>query len=209
MSRKSKAAEFLQQGYDITVTGRNVQVTDSMKDYAMEKISKIDKFSNRIIDVSVTMKIQKLDHRVDIIIDVDHIKIKSHASTTQMYASIDMAVDKIQRQLTRYKSRIQEHQAKSVATIDMNVNILQAPKEEELVNDEIEDETQKKIIDQYRPHEIVQRKTIPLKMLNQGEAVMKMDLSGDSFLIFRAEENRKIKVIYRRNDGNYGIIETE
>lgn len=209
MSRKSKAAAFVDEEYSLAVTGRNFQVTDAIKSYLIEKISKIEKFNLRILDILATMEKQKLDHRIDIVVKVDHIKIKSHADTTDMYASIDLAVDKLQAQLRKYHSRIREHHGKGVAAIDMNVNVLR-PSEEDIldVNGEIEAINQRDLIDSYR-HEIVQRETLPLKVLTYDEAIMKMDLSGDIFLIFRNEEDMKLKVIYRRNDGNYGVIEPE
>lgn len=211
MSRKSKAAEFIQEEYSVNVTGRNVQVTDAMKAYALEKISKIERFSIRIIDIAVTMDVQKLDHRVDIVLKVDHIKIKSHANTIDMYASIDKAVDKIQSQLRKYRDRIKEHQAKHISTIDMNVNVLPRSKEEEFDEDftKVNGESESRLLDQYRPHHIVKKETKPLKTLTYSEAVMKMELSDDAFLIFRNEEDMKLKVIYRRNDGDFGIIEPE
>lgn len=211
MKGKAKAAEFVGEGYNIQVTGRNVLVTDPMKDYAIEKISKIEKFSPRIMDVMVLMDIQKLDHRVDIVMKVDHIKIKSQATTTDMYASIDKAVTKIENQLRRYKRRIREHAAKALNFIDMNVNVYKKPDEAELldVNLDIEDESQRRMFDSYRPHEIVRRETKPLKTLTRDEAIMKMELSDDAFLIFRSEEDQKLKVIYRRKDNNFGVIEVE
>lgn len=211
MSRKSKAAEFVQEGYNIAVTGRNVQVTEPMKNYAMEKIWKIERFTTRIIDVTVTMDIQKLSHRVDIILKVDHIKIRASAESENMYASIDKAIDKIESQLRRYRERIRDHQARATKTIDMKVNVLRSPAEEAVldVNEDIDEANHQRMIDNFRPHEIVKQETTPLKILTNDEALMKMDLSGDAFLIFRSEKDMKLKVIYRRNDGNYGIIEPE
>lgn len=211
MSRKSKAAEFLDEVYNITVTGRNVMVTQSMKDYAIEKVSKIERFSDRIIDVVVTMDVQKLDHRVDIVLKVDHTKIKSQASSEDMYLSIDRAVKKIEAQLIRYKSKLKDHHAKGVSTIDMNVNVLRSASEEEVVdvNIDIEDENRRRLLDKYHPHQIVKREITPLKTLTDGEAIMKMDLSGDAFLIFRGEDNQRLKVIYRRSNGDFGVIEPQ
>lgn len=210
MSRKSKAMEFADVSYNIDVIGRNIQVTEAMKDYALEKVAKIERFSHRIIDVAITMEVQKLEQRCDIVLKVDHIKVKSHASSDNMYASIDKAVDKMESQLRRYKSRIQDHQAKPLEVIDMNVNVLRA-QDAELVelNEDIDAENEKNSFDKYRPHEIVEREKMPLKFLTNEEAVMKMELSGDIFLIFRGESDRKIKVIYRRNDGCFAIIEPE
>lgn len=206
MGRKSKASEFVQEGWDIQITGRNVLVTDPMKDYAMEKISKIERFSNRIVDVNVTMDIQKLEHRVDIIVKIDNAKIKSHAASDNIYASIDLAVAKLLEQLRRYKTRIQNHHSVGHEEVAMHVDIYASPSEEDLINDEIEAENANKAIDRYQPHKIVAQETRPLKTLTYNEAIIKMELSGDNFMIFRSEEDRKLKVIYRRSDGNFGII---
>lgn len=206
MNRKEKALEFADQTWDIQITGRNVEVTDPMKDYAMEKISKIERFINRIIDVNVIMDIQKLDHRVEIILTFGHMKITSTASSTDMYASIDKAVAKLEAQLRRYKSKIQDHHARGLAIVDMNVNVLKKPSEEEDFEADMEEEGAEKD-NRFHPHAIIKQESLPLKTLTYDEAVMKMELSGDSFLIFKNEEDQKLKVIYRRKDENYGIIE--
>lgn len=212
MSRKSKAVEFLQEGYNINITGRNVMVTDAMKDYAIEKVSKIERFSNRIIDVVVTMDVVRYEHRIDIVMKVDHLKIKSQAITDNMYASIDKAVDKLEAQLLRYKSKIQDHHlGRGLGAVSINVDVLRAIPEDEGfdINSEIEEETRRRLLDKYSPHKIVDKEVHHLKTLTDGEAIMKMELSGDVFLIYRGEEDRKIKVIYRRNDGNFGVITPE
>lgn len=207
MDRKSKNTEFLQDGYNIDVHGRNVTVTEGIKNYAIEKVSKIEKFAHRIIDVSVILDIQKLEQRVDIVMQVDHIKIKSSAVTDDLYASIDIACDKLQQRLLKYKKRIQEHTAKPISMIEMNVNVIEHDVEE--INDEIESETRRQLYDSYAPHKISSTEKKPLKTLNQNEAVMKFELSGDHFLIYHSEEDKRIKVMYRRKEGNLGIIEVE
>ncbi|WP_068467165.1 ribosome hibernation-promoting factor, HPF/YfiA family [Candidatus Protochlamydia phocaeensis] len=208
MNRKERALEFVNEGYNIKITGRHVEITDPMKDYAIEKISKIERFMNRIIDVTVIMDIQRFDHRVEIILKAGNIKITSQASSQDMYASIDKAVDKLEAQIRRYKSKIQDHHAKGRAIIDMNVNILRRPAEEEELDleEEVDNAT---TADQLRPHEIIKQETLPLKTLTYDEAIMKMELSNDAFLIFKNEADQKLKVIYRRKDSNYGIIEPE
>lgn len=206
MNRKAKALEFVEAGYDIKITGRHVEVTDSMKDYAMDKISKIDRFMNRIIDVNVIMDIQKLDHRVEIILMAGNFKIRSLATCTDMYASIDKAVHKLEAQLRRYKSKLQDHHAKGHAVLDMTVNVVE-PKAEDWEL-ELEDEYLNGTVPSPTVyHEIISQETRPLKTLTYDEAIMKMELSGDAFMIFKNEVDQKLKVIYRRKDGNYGIIE--
>ncbi len=209
MSRKSKAAEFLDVGYNINVTGRNVQVTDAMKNYAMDKISKLERFSHRVIDVNVIMDIQRYQQRVDIVIRLDNTKIRSSATTDDMYASIDKAVDRIKEQLLRYKTRIQNHQSVSHDDVAMNVNVYKPSDDISEVNDDIDEANRSSVVERYQPHHIVKKESRPLKTLNTSEAILKMELSGDAFLIFRCEEDRKLKVIYVREDGNFGVIEAE
>jgi putative sigma-54 modulation protein len=210
MSRKSKAAEFVEEAYDVTVTGRNVHVTDAMKDYAIEKVSKIERFSQRIIEVNVIMDIQKIDHRVDLIAKVDNVRLKSSAASTDMYASIDKAVEKLTEQLRRYKSRVTDHHTLSHADVAMNEDIY-SPLGDDLLelNDEIEAENNFQLTNTFNAHKVVSRETKPLKTLTHKEALIRMELTGDAFMLFRCEEDRKIKVIYRRDDGNFGVIEPE
>lgn len=209
MKGKAKAVEFENEEYSVHVVGRNVAVTEAMKNYAMEKVFNLERFSNRIIDVTVTMDIQKLEHRCDIDMRVNHVKIRSHGVERDMYAAIDDAIEKVSSQIRRYKKRLSEHHAKGISMVDMNINVVQRYDDElAAINDEIEDENQRRLIDEYR-HEVVSRETRPLKTLTLDEAVMRLDLSGDLFLVYRSEEDNKLKVIYRRNDGNFGIIEPE
>lgn len=194
-------------GYRLTMMGRNVYVTEPMKKYAIEKLAKIDRFHNHIMELHVTLDIQKLEHSCVIILYFDHFKVKVSSSSTDMYASIDKAVDKLQSKIRRWKSRIQDHHKKAKKVIDMQINVLGRPFETlEEINAEIEFENKQHLVDEYRPPKIIGNDKRHLKILTAEEAVMKMELSDDPFLIFRAEEDQKLKVIYRRSDGNYGII---
>lgn len=206
MNRKAKALEFTDVGYNIQITGRHVQVTDSMKDYAMDKISKIERFMNRIIDVNVIMDIQKLEHRVEIILKAGNMKITSKAVSTDMYVSIDQAVDKLEAQILRYKSKIQDHHAKGHADLNMTVNVL-SPQEIEEDLDVEEENGKEQEFNRFKPHRVVKQETLALKTLTYDEAIMKMELSGDMFMVFKNEADQKLKIIYRREDENYGIIE--
>ncbi|NGX58838.1 MAG: Ribosome-associated factor Y [Chlamydiae bacterium] len=209
MKGKAKAVEFENEEYSIHVVGRNVAVTEAMKNYSMEKVFNLERFSNRIIDVTITMDIQKLEHRCDIDIRVNHVKIRSHGVALDMYAAIDDAIEKVSSQIRRYKKRLTEHHAKGIAMVDMNVNVVERYKDELAeINDEIEGETQRRLLEDYC-HHVVSTETCPLKTLNMEEAIMRLDLSGDLFLIYRCEEDNHLKVIYRRKDGNFGIIEPE
>ena len=210
MDQQSDSLEEI-KGYRIKIAGRHVQVTEGMKQHAIAKIEKIERFTDRIIDVTVTMDIQKLEQRADIVLRCGHMVIRASASSLDMYQSIDKAVQKIQRRLGKFKSRLQDHQASNLSMIDMRVNVLQRHDQEDLevFNDEIEEETAKKLEKEYEPHSVVSTETIPMKTLTQDEAIMKMELSEDRFMVYRSEEDQMVRVIYRRQDGNYGIIEVQ
>ena len=202
-------AEFAdnEQGYQISILGRHVFVTDAMKNYALEKLSKIDRFHSRVLDMHVTMDIQKVEHSVIVVLKFDHFKIKVSAASTDMYVSIDKAVEKLRSQLRRWKDKIHDHHKKQPAVVDLHINVLQRPYTDlDEINDEIESANRVAEIEECRPPKIIGAETCPMKALTAAEAVMKMELSGDGFMLFRGEEDNKIKVIYRRNDGNYGII---
>lgn len=199
-----------QDYYNISITGRHVMVTDAMKKHALDKLAKLERVAHHIVDVHVIMDIQKLEHRVDIVIKFSHVKIKVHAASEDMYVSIDRAVDKLQMQIRRYKERIQNHHAKGLSFVEMNVDVIAAPSsEEEEVNEDIEILNRQEMVQNYLPHEVVKSEVRLLKTLSHSEVIMKMELSQDQFLLYRSEEDNKLKLIYRREDGHYGIIQPE
>ncbi len=208
MVDKKKFQDEESLGYRVDIVGRNIQITEPIRAYIWDKLSKIERFHNHIMYVHMTLEIQKLEHVCTILLKIDHVQIKCQANSTDMYASIDKAIDKLHNLLSRYKSRIQDYHRKKLSIIDMQVNVLQRPYNEvDEINAAIEAANAKSggLI----PPKIIGTETKPLKMLTVDEAVMKMDLSGDHFLIFRSEEDQKLKVLYRRNDGHYGLIQPE
>jgi len=198
--------KFEGKEYPIHIIGRHVEVSAPMKTYAIEKLTRIERFGGRVVDATIIMDIQKLVHTVDFVIDVNNTKIKVKGQSENMYASVDMAIARLEGKLRRYLKRLHEHHKKGVSFKEMTVNVIRTVDD---INDQIEEENLKAIEEDLKPHEVVAKETRPLKQLNQHEAVMKMELSDDHFMIFRGEEDKKLKVIYRCSDGNYGIIEAE
>jgi len=201
--RKERAEEF-DQGYKVFVTARHMHITDGMKQYAIERVAKLERLGDQIIDVNVMMDIQKLDHSCEILMKYGHTRIRSHAVTTDMYASIDQAVAKLKTQLQRYKRRLHDYQKKGYPVKEIPIQVVAPPSEDESGLEEVGGADEVSF-----PHRIVAMEVGRLKILSDDEAVMKMELSGDPVLVFRAESNRQLKVIYRRQDGNYGIIAPE
>lgn len=202
--------QFSTDIYRLEIVGRTVHVTEAMKNHLKEKLSKIERFHNHVIDIHVTMDIQKLEHSIVIMLHFSHFEIKVHATTSDMYASIDKAVDRLQEKLRRWKDKIKDHHSKSHVAVDLEVNVFKRPYDEVgEYNEEIEKQNRAHYAMQPLQAKIIGTETHPLKMLTVDEAVMKMELSEASFHIFRGEEDHLIKVIYRRPDGNYGIIQTK
>lgn len=196
--------------YRFNVIGRQVVVTDAIKKYIWDKLSKIEKLQTHLMDILVTVGIQNLEHTVDVVVRFEHFRVKVHASSTDMYASIDKAIDKLQTLFRRWKDRIQDHHRKKLSVIDMKVNVINRPYDELAeINADIERANKEQEAKIFLKPKVIREKTLPLKVLTTEEAVMKMEVSGYEFLIFRGEEDRKLKVIYRRKDGTYGIVQVE
>jgi len=199
--------KFDTERYNLSIVGKNLPITDALKNYVMEKLSKMEKFTKQIIDVTVSLEIQKLAHTVSFVLKFLHFKVKAQATTDDLYSAVDKASDRLVKLIEKYKKKMQEHRMQHLASIDMKVNVLKPADDVEEINESIEEETLKEEEELYKFHKVVATETLPLKTLTQDEAVMKIELSDDHFLIYKGEEDCKIKVIYKREDGNFGIVE--
>jgi len=205
-----KPNKFANEGYTIYIVGKHIEITDAMRNYVWEKLSRIERVADQIIDITVTLDAQKLEQSCSIFMNFIHFHIKVSASTDNMYSAIDKATDRLVKLIRRYKTKMQSHRAKHVSTVDIHVNVIQALKDDlKIINDDIEAENAKKEEEKYKLHEVVAKETMPLKTLTQDEAIMKMEITEEPFLIYRAEEDQKIKVIYRREDRNYGLVQIQ
>jgi putative sigma-54 modulation protein len=206
----TKSTQFDNQEYKISVIGKHVQITDAIQNYILEKLTKIERMTDHIIDVAVTLDAQKLEFSCSILMNFIHFHIKAHASTDNMYSAIDKAIDRIISLVRKYKTKLQSHRFKDLTTVDIHVNVVQPLADDlQIINDDIEAENALQEHSRYSLHPIVAKDTMSLRTLTQDEAVIKMEISDDPFLIFRSEEDQKIKVIYRRSDQNYGIVQVQ
>jgi putative sigma-54 modulation protein len=198
------------ENYRVVVEGKNITITNPIRDYVMERLSKVEKISTDIIDVVVKLEVHKLQHECSVVMRSSHLRMKVHASTDDLYSAIDKAFDKIRVQLRRWKTKIQDHHAKGVSAIDMEIQVFEhlAHQDQERDQDIVEENNASLDKGDGRP-KIVRKKTRALKTLTLDEAWMKMDLTDDYFMVYRSEEDHTIKVIYRRRDGSYGVISTQ
>lgn len=201
---------FDEEKYIISVIGKNIEITKPIQEYIEEKIAKIEKITNHIIEVGVRLDVQKLNHSVDLMLKFSHFKVNVGAITENMYSAIDKAFERLYSKIRKWKSRIQDHHARGVSVTEMEVNVLEQSKDEvEQINEDIADANNQKLQEEYSLPTVLKKKKIPLKHLTLEEAVMKMELSDDHFMVFRSEEEQNLRVIYRRRDGSYGIISPE
>jgi putative sigma-54 modulation protein len=177
----------------ITTTFRHMESSEPLKKYAQEKLEKVQKFIDEPIVVQVSMMVEKIRHIAEITMTARGITIKASEETNDMYASLDAVTDKIERQLRRYKERIKEHNPGNDSS-DRRVKktILAAES-----------------IEQRQEPVIIKSNTFSIKPMSVEEAVMQMDLLHKEFLVFTDSVTEDINVIYRRKDGNYGLIEPQ
>jgi putative sigma-54 modulation protein len=206
----AKPAKSDVQGYNVSIVGKHFQITDAIRNYVFDKLQKVEHFADHILDILVTLDAQKMEHSSTMLINFNHFHIKVSASTDNMYSAIDKSSDRLIKLIRRYKSKLQSTRAKHLSTVDVHVNVIK-PLTDDLsaINDDIVAQNAVEEEERFNMHQIVAKESIPLKTLTQGEAVMKMELSSEPFLIFRGEEDQKIKVMYRREDENYSVLQLQ
>jgi putative sigma-54 modulation protein len=210
MAQRVDLSQHQENPINVTILGKNIDLTVPIKQYIMEKVEKVERMNHAIIEMAVRVDVQKLDHTVDITMKFSHFKINVHAVTLEMYSAIDKAFDKLKAKLRRWKGKIQDHHAKGAKVIDLEVNVLKvAPSELDDINDAIEEETLREEDKILHFPDVHKKKIRSLKTLTLQEAVMKMELSRDHFLIYKSEEDKELKILYRRKDDSYGIISLE
>jgi putative sigma-54 modulation protein len=206
----TKTNKFANEGYTVNIVGKHIEVTDAIRSYVWEKLSRIERIADRIIEIQATLDSQKLEQTCSIVMDFSHFVVKVQANRPNMYEAIDKAVDRLKHLLSKYKEKMKSYRNKDLTTVDIHVNVIEASKDDlKAINDDIEAENARKREERLELHRVVAKETIPLKMLTQGEAVMKMEITGDPFLIYKSEEDQKLKVIYRRADGNYNLVQVQ
>ncbi len=177
----------------ITTTFRHLEPSEALKSYADEKLERVKKYIDEPVVAQVFMTVEKIRHLAEVTITAKGITIKASEETNDMYSAVDAVVDKIERQLRRYKERIKAHKPAS-ETRDRQVK-------KSIVAAESIDKRQEPVV--------IRTKTFPIKPMSVDEAVMQMDLLHKDFLVFTDAVTEDINVIYRRKDGNYGLIEPQ
>jgi putative sigma-54 modulation protein len=180
-----KGAGFMKMNY----TGKNVEVTEALKDVTEKKLGKLDKYFQKDIEGNVTFSVEKNRKIIEVTINLPGTILRAEESSDDMYASIDKAVDVLERQMRKHKTKLQRRYQNGETIRFENIAPLLVEEEEKL--------------------KVVKRKKFDLKPMSTEEAILQMELLRHNFFVFMNADSEEISVIYKRKDGHYGLIEPE
>ena len=176
---------------EIIIHGDKLKIIDSMNEYIKEKLGKLDKYLKDSDNVRATVIVKvKNNHeqKVEVTIPLKTFILRTEESQTDFYAAVDKAIDKLERQIRKNKTRMMSKHVKT--GYDFAVSEIEVDKEDE-------------------DKKIIKRKIVDVKPMNEDEAILQLELLGHQFYMYKDSETDKPAVIYKRTDGNYGIIESE
>jgi len=173
----------------ITITGRNIELTDGIKAAVEKGLAKLDRYFTPDTDVNVTLSVEKERQKIEVTIPIKGHIIRSEQISNDMYVSIDMVEETIEKQLKKYRTKLVDKKQEAA-----NFN-------QEYIDSSYEEEEEE--------YAIVRTKRIGLKPMFPEDACIEMELTGHDFFVFRNAETDEINVVYKRKGNTYGLIEPE
>ena len=175
---------------EITVTFRHMEPAESLRTYAEEKMSKIKKFIDQPVEAHVVLEVEKFRHVADVTLSLNGVRIKAEEETGDMYSAIDQVMDKLEKQVKRHLSKIRKRSGENI-------------KGEEALETEATAEVSEESLEELQ----IEVEKIVAKPMDPEEAAMQLNMLPQDFLVFRNSRSMEINVIYKRRDGNLGLIE--
>jgi putative sigma-54 modulation protein len=169
----------------IIVTGRHLEVTPALKTYAEKRIQRFDRYLSNISEAVVTISVEKYRHKAEVLLKVEGMLIQAEGITGDVYSSIDEVAEKLERQIKKYKEKLVSHRKSESKAAAVATEPALAPE----------------------GGKIIKNKRFELRPMSPDEAAMQMDLLDKDFFVFTNDSSGAINVIYRRRDGNFGLIE--
>lgn len=173
---------------NIVVNGRNVEVSPPLRKYAEEKIGKFEKYLSNITEAVVTLSIQKYRHKAEVSIRVNGVTMQAEGETEELYSSIDEVVEKLDKQVRKFKDKLKSRRKSEQRSAKQAAAAKEEPAPAE-------------------SGVIIERKKFASKPMPPDEAAMQLAMAGQSFFVFTNSESGNVNVIYKRTDGNFGLIE--
>jgi len=174
---------------EIIFTGRHQGVNSTIKSYLTNKLERSIKNIPKVNGAHVIIDHERFQHKVEILIHLNHMRLRAAEKSDNLTASIDKVLDKLDRQLKKYKDKLQYHRSHDKEILLAKASSL-----------ENEDDTK-------RSPRLVRTKRVAAKPMDPNEAMMQLNLSDDVFLAFLNSESEQVNVVYKKNDGNFGLIE--
>lgn len=181
----------------VKVTGRHLQITAAINDYVTRKIESLHLDYPKIIEAHVVLEVEKYRHSADVVLVCsNHITIEACEETDDMYAAIDAVVDKVARQMRKYKTRLmKKHRPRTDIVHHL---------EEQVLDSEPVDLTDEEA---GAHHPVVRTERYPVKPMFVDEAVLQLEMSHRQFIVFMNPRSSRMNVLYRRKGGDFGLIE--
>ncbi len=178
----------------ITVRGKNIEITPALKDYVAKRVGKVTKYFDGAStgEITAVLTVNKGRHIVEVTVPINGILLRGEESTTDMYASIDLVIEKLEKQIEKYKTKLSRKLKSGSFKTDL------IPAAPPAAHQDSEDE-----------FSIVKTKRFAVKPMSADEAVMQMNLINHDFFVFMNADTEEVNVVYRRKDGQYGLIEPE
>ncbi len=174
----------------VNITFRHLDSTEALKAHARDKVQHIQRYIDRPSEAHVVLYVENLEHKADINLKAGPFLLRGRARSNDMYASIDAAADKIERQLKKHKEKLKSHKAAPAngwKPVDVRHDVLAA---------------------ENQPSDrVVKSTTFQTKPMSLDEAILQLDLLASQFFVFQNAADHAINVVYRRDDGNLGLIE--
>lgn len=196
------------------VAFRQMDTSPALRDYATGKLEKIvDKYVHGSVDASVVMSVQKYWHIADFTLNIKNLTVKGQERSEDMYSSIDLALDKIEKQLRRHKDRIRDHKPSNGEARLFKMGVISPTDEEieeplELLNTYVE-ETETPSVVESTETRVLRQKEFTAKSMTVDDAITQLDILEDrEFYVFTNADTQSINVVFKRRDGCVGLIET-
>ena len=173
------------------ISGRNIDITPGLRQAVEQKLGKLEKYFTPETDIIVTLSVEKERQKIEVTIPVKGNIIRAEEVSEDMYASIDMVEETIERQLVKYKNKLVDK--KKAFREDFSADYLEADYDD----------------DEEAAVKIVRTKSFGIKPMDPEEACVQMELLGHNFFVFRNAETFEVNVVYKRKDKTYGLIEPE
>ena len=171
-----------------TIRGEKIKVTDAIQEYIETKLSRLDKYFKEVnVNANILIKLKGKKQAIEVTIPYDKYTLRSEEERDDLYAAIDLVIDKLEGQIRKNKTKLKKQMKKNEEFFNFDYEVT---KEEEEENN------------------IVKRKKLDMKPMDEEEAILELELLGHDFFIYKDAHTNQVNVIYKRKDGNYGIIET-